>query len=243
MRTADVLQTRLLGGREPYTTPPALWSLWKKPASPEPIDEAVSDLLARARAPFVQARDDLRDNAGVLCPYWTARSSVVMAMRMGEASHLQQDISLADRTRKADQLEAAVKAATKMLPLAALVRETLESQALKDAFYAREDWHKVDVSGDVEGVELAETLHRASAYLSEIESLRGSLSMLRRRLTAPPFEPIARAFSARIGRDFEVLTGMPPAPGAGPFERFLEAAAETAKLKLDVNHEARKLRS
>lgn len=243
MLTADVLQTRLLNGREPYTAPPETWRPWTRPASPAPIDEAVNDLLARTRAPSMPSPDDLRDGAGVVCPYWFARSSVVQAMRMGEASKLQQDVSLADRTRKAERLQIAIKAATRMLPLAEQVREVLSSRDISDAFYARESWHLADIGSDVEGAELADELRSASKYLGEIEALRDNLSKLRRRLTAPPFESVARAFSARIGRDFEVLTGAPPAPGAGPFEIYLEAAARTAKLKLDVKHAARNLRA
>ena len=101
------LMEQLLPGAEHYSSPPpSSWKAWSRPTNPEPIDDAVSALIKKKRAPCLRPRADFAAE-GIVCPYWYARAGVVSAItRAGlvtkEAQSFRRDF--ADKRDKLDLL-------------------------------------------------------------------------------------------------------------------------------------------
>jgi hypothetical protein len=68
----------------------------------------------------------------------------------------------------------------------------------------------------------------AKPMISALVDLRKEAEVARSAISNNPPDGMRRVFAVMIGRDFELLTGRPPAPGDGPFLDYLAAAASIA---------------
>jgi hypothetical protein len=195
---------------------PPNWRPWKQPSPPLPIDEFITELIERRRAPKMRAPAELaRYHPMGLCPYGVARAELARASLNA--------LLCVDTERHRVTATAEIMLAAKGLPglraeIAAMVdRLMLISEAQEYAF-----------DQDLEGVPLIEHADNLAAVRSELQKLEEPLTRLymRRSQTNVNANVWRISFAGFLFGAWWRLTGSDPST-TEPFTKFLDRAWQT----------------